>query len=163
MTLYGANTYKEIIVYEEILKKFHAQNFPDCIARLKNGEHIYLACISHENNVNAEVYGSSFLHVSKGNLLERGMGHFCTEDWPLCHKFSSILLRLFGAGLLQWYSLWDYSNLHIIQENYKNVQKSGPMSEFIIWFYILSGGNILAIAIFILENMINRLNILNFN
>ena len=156
LTIHGPNYYKEVIAYEEILKKYQVQNIDECLVRLKNSEQI--VCVIHEGDLYSKVNGSPFLHISKDNLIERGVGHLCTENWPLYHKFNSVLSRLFTGGLIQWYSRSDYPRLQTSQDNKNSaVKKYATIHEFIIYFYILIWGITSAVVIFILENIIYRL------
>lgn len=109
--------------------------------------------------------GNPKLHVIPHCPRSFFLAYTFPEESPYLWEFNRVLIRLVEGGLI---SKWkDFSSYSMDRQNsswqYENPARSLPLLDLIYAFYILTGGSIVAIAIFILEVYIfreNRLDIL---
>lgn len=100
LNIYGMPSHKELIPQEDIRNRHRSyRHHGECAKRLSRGERV--AC-EHVEVYLKEFYAESeYTHISKGNLIERGVGFTTAEDFPLVSKFNYILSRLKEGGFIK--------------------------------------------------------------
>lgn len=149
LQVYGMPSHEEFITEKDIRNRYHYVNyFTECATeRLLKGERV--ACLHFDSHLKIYHNESAAVHVSRRNLVERGLVYVYADDFPLLSKINWILLKLKEGGFIELlYNRYEY------RETDKDVVGGVAMKDLAVHFHILLISWLLAILIFFVELVI---------
>lgn len=149
VTIYGYLSYQEILRSYGFNIHFNGiYELSECIDHLLNGNHA--ACLISNTYLEYYMLNSSLIHISRENIIERGITFNCREDFPLQYKFNEILSKLKQAGLIKLFM--ESETNYYIKSYIANKISIGLDNETLnVGFMILYGGWVVAVLTIFIE------------
>lgn len=155
LSIYGTKGYADIIWQEEIRYSYEEiGTFKECADRLLEGENI--ACIEENGFLRYYLYENATVHISKDDLVSRPYAYVFSEDSPLRHKLTMILLKMGEGGIIDLIN--NHDHMYFLKDLDNSVAfEASDMEYSKTSFVILIGGWTLGIIVLVIEIAIYRI------
>ena len=150
LSVYGSESYKEMIMNEEIQKRYRSSDhiIKECINHLLNGDPI--VCLCSTSMLNYCTNQSQLIDISRESLVQRGITFTVTTDSPLLCKLNELIARLREGGFV---TLFLNERVSLARKDFdgRDVSLTFNFDEYMAPVVILISGQIMGTLAFLCE------------